>query len=368
MAFMAHRTARRSLATRLFLSLTLAVTAALPGCAERIFRADRLPVELVARPPVPIDLINLSGLAGQSAQTDVVCPGDILDVSMITDYSKLATTTTPIRVATDGTVEVPLVGRVPVAGLEIERAEQVVAAESLNRGIFRNPCITLSMRQARTNKVTVVGAVNSPGVRELPRRSSTLLAALVAAGGLSKDASSDVEIRHNKFPEARPLIPGPGAEGSLTAHEQPLAGPAGMVARVNLAAGGNRKAPCLLEDGDVVHVFKRELEPVAVLGLVTKAGSFEFPPNRPLRVLDALALAGGVSNPVADKVIVIRRPAGKPEPVNIALTIQGAKSGPENIELQPGDTVSVERTPATVVVDIVQTFFRVGFSAAFPTF
>ena len=37
-------------------------------------------------------------------------------------------------------------------------------------------------------------------------------------------------------------------------------------------------------------------------------------------------------------------------------------------DLQPGDTVSVERTPATVAVDIVQTFFRVGFSAAFPTF
>jgi polysaccharide export outer membrane protein len=115
-------------------------------------------------------------------------------------------------------------------------------------------------------------------------------------------------------------------------------------------------------------VFKRELEPVAVLGLVTKPGTFEFPANRPLRVLDAVALAGGVSNAVADKVVVIRRPAGKPEPVNIALTIQGAKSGPENLELQPGDTVSVERTPATVVVDIVQTFFRVGFSAAFPTF
>jgi polysaccharide export outer membrane protein len=349
--------------------MILAALTALPGCAERVFRADRLPVELAARPPAPIDMINLSGLADRPAQTDVICPGDVLEVSMLTDYNKLATTSTPVRVAADGTVEVPLVGRVRVAGLEVEQAEQVIVAESQARGIFRNPCITVCMKQARTNKITVVGAVNAPGVHELPRKSSTLLAALVAAGGLSKEAGPDVEIRHSKPPSAPPPGPGASPEGALTAHEQPLDGPAGMVVRVNLAASGqDRKASCLLEDGDVIHVFKRELEPVAVIGLVTKPGTFEFPANRPLRVLDALALAGGTSNPVADKVILIRRPAGKPEPVTIALTIQGAKSGPENLQLQPGDTISVERTPATVVVDIVQTFFRVGFAANLPAF
>jgi len=369
MGSMAIRTtptrSRRS--SSLFLRMTLAAVATLSGCAERVFRADRLPVELSARLPVPIDMINLSGLADQPAQTDVICPGDILEVSMLTDYSKLTTTATPVRVAGDGTVEVPLVGRVQVAGLEVEQAEQTIAAESQIRGIFRNPCITVSMKQPRTNKITVVGAVNAPGVRELPRKSSTLLAALVAAGGLSKEAGPEVEIRHSKLPGARPPGAGPSHEGALTGLEQALGGPTEMVVHVNLAAQ-NRKASCLLEDGDVIHVFRRELEPVAVLGLVSKPGTFEFPANRPLRVLDALALAGGVSNPVADKVILIRRPAAKPEPVQIALSIQGAKNGSENLELQPGDTVSVERTPATTVVDIVQTFFRVGFSAAFPTF
>ncbi len=351
------------------LGMILAAVAALPGCAERVFRADRLPVELAARPPVPIDLINLSGLADRPAQTDVICPGDVLEVSMLTDYSKLATTSTPVRVAGDGTVEVPLVGRVRVAGLEVEQAEQAIVAESQTRGIFRNPCITVCMKQARTNKITVVGAVNAPGVRELPRKSSTLLAALVAANGLSKEAGPDVEIRHSKPPRTSPPGPGASPEGTLTGLDEPLGGPAGMVVRLNLAASDPpRKASCLLEDGDVVHVFKRELEPVAVLGLVTKPGTFEFPANRPLRVLDALAMAGGISNPVADKVILIRRPAGKPEPVTIGLSIQGAKSGPENLQLQPGDTISVERTPATVVVDLVQTFFRVGFAANIPGF
>lgn len=77
-------------------------------------------------------------------------------------------------------------------------------------------------------------------------------------------------------------------------------------------------------------------------------------------------MAGGTSSPVADKVLILRRPAGQKDAVGIEVTIQNAKRGSDNIELQPGDTVSVERTPATVVVDTLQTFFRVGFTSALP--
>jgi len=325
-------------------------------------------VELAAQTPAPIDTINLSGLADPPAQTDAICPGDVLEVSMLTDYSKLALTTTPVRVAQDGSVEIPLVGRVSVAGLEMEQAEQTIAAEARSRGIFRNPCITLTMKQPRTNKVTVVGAVNSPGVRELPRGSSTLLAALVAAGGLSKEAGQDVEIRHTRPPVGAPLAPG-RPQGSLLSHEELLVAPEGVVERVDLATAARlRKAPYLLEDGDVVHVFRRQLEPISVLGLVHKPGEFEFPANRSLHVLDAIALAGGTSNPVADKVLLIRRPVGQPDPANIAVSLRGAKEGAENLQLQPGDTVVVEQTAATVVVDTIQTFFRVGFTSALPIF
>jgi polysaccharide export outer membrane protein len=342
---------------------------AVSGCAERVYRADKLPLELVARQPVPIDTINLSGLADPPLQTDIICPGDVLEVTMVTDFSKLTTSSTPARVARDGTVEVPLVGRVQVAGMELEQAEQTISTESLARGIFRSPCITVTMKQPRMNKITVVGAVAEPGVQDLPRMSSTLLAALVSAGGLSKEAGPDVEIRRSKPLGARPYGPGGAAEGTLTAHEQPIGGPAGMTFRVNLAtAARDQGAPHLLEDGDVVHVLKRDIPPVSVIGLVQKPGGFEYPANRPFYFLDALALAGGISSPVADKVLVIRRPAGQKTPVNIEVSISKAKSGRENIELQPGDTVTVERTPATVVVDSLQTFFRVGFSSALPGF
>lgn len=349
--------------------LMLAFVLATSGCAQRVYRADRLPLELVAKMPVPINAIDLSGLADPPVQADVVCPGDVLEITMVTDYSKLTTSATPARVAQDGTVEVPLVGRVQVAGMELEQAEQAVVAESLDRGIFRSPCITVTMKQPRMNKITVLGAVAEPGVQHVPRMSSTLLAALVAAGGLNEEAGPEVEIRRTKAPGAMPPRPGRAGEASLTGHEQPLSNPIGATLRVNLAtAAQDRTGPHLLEDGDVVHVLKREVPPVSVIGLVHKPGEFQYPVNRPLYFLDAIALAGGLSSPVADKVLVIRRAAGQKTPANIEVSIQAAKRGSGNLELQPGDTVSVERTPATVVVDTLQTFFRVGFSSALPGF
>ena len=351
----------------LLLLVALAPISTSPGCASRTFRADQLPPELAAPATVNLDTINLSGLASSSVSTEVIQPGDVLDVTMITDYRKLDTTTTPVRVADDGMVVIPLVGKVSVGGMEVERAEQAINAESIDRGIFRNPCITLTMKQCRTTKVTVVGAVNKPGVLELPRGNSSLMAALTAADGLTKDAGAEVEIRHTDSRQAvlKPSTNAPQVaydqNGKViqTSFEQTVPGSTPGVTTVDLmaAAGGTIQVP-ELHDGDVVNVAKRNLPSVYVMGLVTKPGQFDFPPSQELRVLDAIAMAGGVSNPVAEDVIVIRKVDGAPEPVRIAVSIQNAKNGRDNIALAPGDTVTIEQTPATVVIDVFRSFIR----------
>ncbi|MCE5266512.1 MAG: SLBB domain-containing protein [Planctomycetaceae bacterium] len=316
------------------------------GCAQRAYRADKLPRELIAPAAIDTQSINLSGLADQSVSAEVIQAGDVLDVSMITDYAKLTTTTAPVRVADDGSIAIPLVGRVIVGGMEVKQAEQVVNNESISRGVFRTPCITVTMKQCHTGRVTVLGAVNNPGVRDLPRGSSSLMAALLAAGGLSKEAGTDVEIRRTD-----------SRQGPMQAFHVDL----------TAATAGAVRVP-ELRDGDIVQVAKRVLPPVYVIGLVRKPGEFPFPANQELRVLDALALAGGVSNPVAEDVLVIRHPPGKAEPVRIAVSIQAAKNGRDNVALAPGDTVSVEQTPGTMVIDTIQTFFRVSLGGSISWF
>lgn len=331
------------------------------GCPGRIHRASRLPPDLMAPSVLDLETINLSGMADQSVSAEVLQPGDVLEVTMINDYTKLTTTTAAVRVADDGTMAVPLVGKVNVGGLEIKQAEQLVNTESINRGIFRDPTISLVMKQCRTQKVTVTGAVNSPGPHDLPRGSTSLMAALMAAGGLSKEAGTEVEIHRTDSRRVAQAIQQAIDQGSTiapAAYEQtmPL-----EVIRVDLraAAAGAVKAPDL-RDGDVVHVAKRNLPPVYVIGLVAKPGSVPYPLSQEIRVLDALAMAGGCSNAFAEDIVVIRRLPGAKEPSRISVSLQSAKSGQDNIQLAPGDTVSVERTPATAALDAIQTFFRIN--------
>jgi polysaccharide export outer membrane protein len=106
-----------------------------------------------------------------------------------------------------------------------------------------------------------------------------------------------------------------------------------------------------------------------VQGLVQKSGEFAFPVQQDLRLLDAIALAGGLSNPMAENVLIIRQFPGQPSPAYIAASIQHAKRGQDNLLLAPGDMVIIERTVGTALVDIVNTVFHVGVGVtAGPTF
>jgi polysaccharide export outer membrane protein len=301
--------------------------------------------------------------------------------------------TAPVRVSDDGTANVPLVGKVYVAGLELEGAEQAISNAGVERGVFRDPHVTVTMHTQRINRITVIGAVEKPGVYEIPRGSSSLLAALVSAGGLSKEAGTVVELRRparaagptgafnsggfggnqagNPIPAQQAAFQQPGAPGGQFGPPgQPP--PAQMVPassrRINLVAAAEEGSNgFFLDDGDVVMVEKRDPEPVQVIGLVSKAGQYELPVNQDLRVLDALAMAGGWSSPVADKVYVIRNMPGRAEPVVIEVSISEAKRhGKGNLLLGPGDIVSVEQTPATIFLDALTRFLHFGLDGTVP--
>ena len=134
--------------------------------------------------------------------------------------------------------------------------------------------------------------------------------------------------------------------------------------RIDLAQAPGKMPPnYALGDRDVVMVLPQEKQFIHVTGLVRLPNQFELPRHQDVTVMDAIALAGGVSSPVADKVFVIRRQPDMPEPAVIEVSIREAKSdGKQNLRLAAGDLVTVERTPSTVVVDTAMSLFRVGVS------
>jgi polysaccharide export outer membrane protein len=354
-------------------SVLLLLTAA--GCRStqaEIYTADVMPPQLAAAPRQNAQTIDLSRLASAAVNSDVIDKGDVLEVSIAAGLSEKDRATFPCRVLDSGMAELPNVSPLSIAGMELEAAEAAITAHYTREGVFRNPLVTVTMKKQRANRVTVVGAVKKPGVYSIPRGRSDLLAAIVAAEGLSEDAGTQVEIRnptHAPSLEPAPIADARGMGLQSVGHTPatPVALSQFQTLKVDLvSATKTGTSGYTVLDGGVVYVEKRDPEPLHVLGLVAKPNRYEMPVGQDLRVLDAIALAGGISNPVANRVYVIRKYPESNQTAIVNVSISDAKRHEiNNIRLAPGDVVSVEQTPSTVIIEALR-FMNLGFGATLP--
>jgi polysaccharide export outer membrane protein len=351
------------------------------GCAHRYYHATTLPADFVVPPTENVNTASLSRLADNAASAELIGPGDLLEVTIDEGYGEDGedpVRSWPVWVGEDGAARVPPIGAVHLAGLTPRDAGRVIAAASNERGVYvpPYPYVTVEMKRQRTNRVTVIGAVESPGVKQLPRSSSYLLTALVAAGNLTDRAGPEIQIiqcdggRNPTSPASPRVADGPNTDLTSFASGG-VEGPRTILVDLAGATEHAEWGPVnhYLEDGDVVVVREREPRSVHVIGLVKEPGEYELSPNRDLHVLGALAQAGGRTTQIADKVWVLRRVPGQEDPVRIRVSIREAKrDGEANVRLAAGDVVSVEETPATFVLDLMRNFIRFGLSSSVPLF
>ena len=109
---------------------------------------------------------------------------DLLEIKVF-GVDQLSST---VRVDPRGQVTLPLIGPVTVAGLTAQGAESLIAA-LLRESYLQNPQVSLFIKEYTTQRVTVEGAVNRPGVYPL-RGASTLLTSLALAGGPARMAET----------------------------------------------------------------------------------------------------------------------------------------------------------------------------------
>jgi protein involved in polysaccharide export with SLBB domain len=93
------------------------------------------------------------------------------------------------RVATDGTIDFPLAGRIPVVGLRIGEIQQRLT-ERLKNGYMKDPQITVLMKEWNSRKISVLGQVQRPGsVSYHPHM--TIVDAIALAGGFTGIAAKN---------------------------------------------------------------------------------------------------------------------------------------------------------------------------------
>ncbi len=361
--------APRALRPRLLAALLCASLSLGCATAEHHFLAAELPSELQAarwQAPCSVDLAA-STHERPSPKFD---SGDEVEVLVATglnstDLMRLRTT-----VGRDGTVELPRLGKIPVAGVTTDFSKAAVVQACHQQGVAETPLVQVSLVQPRQHHVTVTGAVQHPGLYSLPRQSSNVVAALAAAGGLSRDAGTTISIHSRRSPDVPAaavevtagFAAGDAAQPALL--NQPNA-PSSENREIHLAAGSPDLVQQELADGDVVSVERHDPPGVVVTGMVHKPCRYDFPIGTDFRVLDAIAKAEGATYKMIDTVLVCREVAGQNDRVLIQASLREAsRKQNENILLQPGDIVLVEGNLKVMAQDTLDFVSQVLLGAA----
>jgi polysaccharide biosynthesis/export protein len=241
----------------------------------------------------------------------------------------------PFRVDADGQVNLPMVGRLPAAGLTLRQFE-----ESLNKRLgtyIREPQVVVTITEFHGQPVSVLGAVKAPGTLQLEGRKN-LLEMIALAGGFREDSGNIIEITRELEWGTIPLA------GATT-------DPSGKfsVAQVNIKqilAGKNPTANIPILQHDVITVPKAEL--VYVIGSVNKAGGFVLSEKENMSLLQALSLAAGLERTANSRHAKILRMESDQEQrkevvVDIKKILEGESS---DVPLHGGDILFVPDSAA----------------------
>jgi polysaccharide export outer membrane protein len=217
---------------------------------------------LLAQPPQQPPAQVPPGAATPTALDDyVIGVADVLNVTVFgePDASRIGAT-----VDSDGTIDMPYIGRVKIAGRSSRAVEKEVR-DRLAKDFLVNPSVSVEITRYRSKTISVQGLVRAPGEYPLEGNVS-VTTALAKAGSMLLDAGSYVIISRRAANGATETI---------------------NVSRKDIESG--KAQNILLKDGDVLLVPKAES--IFVTGQVRSGGTYTW--EEGLTVERALSLAGG---------------------------------------------------------------------------
>jgi polysaccharide export outer membrane protein len=185
------------------------------------------------------------------------------------------------RIDVGGFIDVPLAGKIKAAGLSVSQLEVELTGEL--KKYVREPQVSITVSQYRSQSVSVLGAVNTPGAYNLAG-DTTLTQILARAGGLRTDAGNSIEITR---PRETGPIPLPGAQADASGEFST----AQVKVRALLEAS-DPKQNIAVKPMDVISVPRAEM--VYVAGAVHKPGGFVLNEREHITVLQAVSMAEGL--------------------------------------------------------------------------
>jgi len=242
-------------------------------------------------------------------------PGDLLEIKVF----ELEQLSQVVRVSEDGSITLPLLGRVEVEGLTQDGTAAKIAG-LLAAKYVKHPQVTVFIKEYKSKQVAVIGAVEKPGSYELVGRKN-LLQMISAAGGFTDKATDEISVLRE------------GQNGDAVSIPIDLK---------DLLVNGNQKLNIPIEPSDVINVpVDREIK-VFVFGRVTQPGALKFKISEKVTLLKAIAQAGGWAEGAKQSAVVITRKDRLGKETQIRVNVKDILSGKrKDIPLLEGDVVFV---------------------------
>ena len=276
-------------------------------------------------------------------------PGDQLDIEVMGDLSTRASVT----VGPDGKIYYYMLPGLDVWGLTLPEARSRLGDE-LKKYIREKPVVSLTLRVVASQRVWVLGRVNTPGIYTLTGP-TTLLDAVAQAGGLSSSTSS------TSLATTPLTAAGRGSDAADLSHSFIIR--QGRMLPVDfqqLLRDGSLTQNIYLQPDDFIFLPSVRTPQVHILGAVVQPHSETMTGS--LTLVQAIALSGGTERDAhLANVAILRGSLAHPQIAIVAVDQILAGKAPD-VRLEPSDIVFVPYAPERILTRyvnlILDTFAR----------
>jgi len=245
----------------------------------------------------------------------IIGPDDLIEINVyqVDELKRI------LRVSSSGFIKLPLAGKIKVSGLTAPELEAELSKRYYK--YLQEPVVSVFIKEFRSQRITVLGAVKKPQVHTV-RNQNSLLDMLTLSGGLTNDAGEICYVRR----DSETIV----------------------INLDELLIAGNTQLNIPVFAGDIIHF------PVGgvlfVNGAVKAPGS--FPVKGKLTLTEAISMAKGFNSVAIKSGVKVYRDTGKEKrdviPVNYDAIL--AQKAPD-ILLQDKDIVIV---PESAIKQFIQ--------------
>lgn len=321
---------RRAAFPSLFWSIPVIAACLLAAPSAFSQEKSQEPLKLETAADTNSRIMQLAG-AKTAVQGDyIIGSGDLLGIEVF-DVPEL---TREARVSETGFISLPLLpNKIHASGLTPYQLQDKVAELLQTNGLITTPEVTVSVKEQRSQPITVIGAVRTPMVIQAMRE-TTLLQVLSQAGGISDDAGSIVMVTRSIGSD----------QAQLTADPQPHTF---TIALNDLLDSGDGRFNIPVIGGDVVSVPRAGI--VYIVGAVNHPGGFVMQNDRDrMTALKVLSLAGGtLGTAKGNQAVILRKDPNTGQRQQVPLDLNKVlhlKS--EDVTLQASDILYVPDSTA----------------------